>query len=193
MKWLKRRIVEWLLSDIHELRVGRTIVIDGSAIKLASLIADPALEEGKLFFRGDLDELRFSPNGVKLINVVHAHELHEASGTGYTTSTAPVVVATLTPPAGLLWLMMALKWRGRGTAGWANLKITWEDGTVSETGFVGLGNVKVAYAYGEHTDDPNQEDLPKWQRISKVEVQAYTTNPDYVAYGDGWIRALIVP
>jgi len=71
-KRVRRKLLEWLLKDgLPEVKVGKnTVAIDGESITLASLATDPTLAEGKLFFRGDLDELRFSPDG-STVKVVH--------------------------------------------------------------------------------------------------------------------------
>jgi len=61
---LRRRIARWLLEGLEELEVGgSTVKIDASSVTLASLTSDPTLAAGKLWFRSDLGQLRFSPDG----------------------------------------------------------------------------------------------------------------------------------
>lgn len=77
---IRRKLLEWLLKDgLPEIKVGQnTVKIDSESVTLASLTADPTLAEGKLFFRGDLDELRFSPDGATT-KTVYPSSLSEKS------------------------------------------------------------------------------------------------------------------
>jgi hypothetical protein len=68
MRWLKRRLIGWLLKDVEieelkvrKLRIGEsTVTIDANSITLPALTADPALAEGKLWYRADLDRLQYA-------------------------------------------------------------------------------------------------------------------------------------
>ncbi len=68
---IKRMIANWLLKDIEieslrvrNIKVGdNTVVIKGDGIVLPALTVDPTLEAGKIWIRGDLSQLRFTPDG----------------------------------------------------------------------------------------------------------------------------------
>jgi hypothetical protein len=68
MRWLKRKLVKWLLKDVEveeltvkKLKVGdKTVTIDTNSLILPSLTADPTLAEGKLWYRADLDRLQYA-------------------------------------------------------------------------------------------------------------------------------------
>ena len=74
-RYIRRKILEWLLKDgIPYLRVGgNTVDISPNDITLPSLTSDPSLAKGKLWFRGDLGQLRFSPDGSNVKQVYPAH------------------------------------------------------------------------------------------------------------------------
>ena len=65
LRSLKKRIAQWLL-DVDELRlprnvrIGDTVIITSAFIDLERLSSDPALAEGRLFYRSDLKQLRVS-------------------------------------------------------------------------------------------------------------------------------------
>ena len=72
MKKIKARLVNWLLKDVtlDELAVRRLIIgnktvkINPDSIQLAPLTADPStLLQGLVWYRSDLDEFRYSPDG----------------------------------------------------------------------------------------------------------------------------------
>ena len=69
---IRRKILEWLLRDgIPEVKIGEgTIIIDGQSIRLASLTSDPSLAAGKIWYRSDLKDLRFSPDGTSAIKLL---------------------------------------------------------------------------------------------------------------------------
>jgi len=55
---------------VKKLKVGeKTITVTGSFIDFAALTADPTLAAGRMFFRSDLGKLRYSPDGVKVVDV----------------------------------------------------------------------------------------------------------------------------
>jgi len=69
---LKQRFVNWLLRDVVVERLKARYVVVGDPAKLlkdgtvvfAPLTADPStLEAGKLWYRSDIDEWRYSPDG----------------------------------------------------------------------------------------------------------------------------------
>ena len=77
MKWLKRKLIKWLfdpevLKDVElrlpYLRVGSgTVEIDGEAIRFPALTSDPStLRAGLLWYRGDSDEWKYSPDGANM-------------------------------------------------------------------------------------------------------------------------------
>jgi len=74
-KYIRRKILEWLLKDgIPYLRVGEnTVDITGIDITLPSLTSDPSLAKGKIWFRGDLGQLRISPDGSNVKQVYPAY------------------------------------------------------------------------------------------------------------------------
>ena len=95
MKWLKRKLINWLLKDIEieeltvkRLRIGdNTITVDTDSITLPGLTADPALAAGKVWFRSDLKLLGYSPDGTAVnriptgtINVDAHASRHYADG-----------------------------------------------------------------------------------------------------------------
>jgi len=54
-------------QECGALKIGKdTIVVDKDYIDLASLTSDPALAEGRVWFRGDTDETRWSPDGTNV-------------------------------------------------------------------------------------------------------------------------------
>jgi len=54
-------------QECGALKIGEdTIVVDTDYIELASLTADPTLAEGRVWFRGDKNEKRWSPDGSKV-------------------------------------------------------------------------------------------------------------------------------
>lgn len=65
---IRKKILEWLLKDVvveeirvRKLRVGRgTINIGSDYIDLALLTSDPALAEGRLWYRSDEDLIKYS-------------------------------------------------------------------------------------------------------------------------------------
>ena len=72
LKRLKHRVVNWLLKDIvlEEIKAKKIVDVGGpqgtgylNKIKFDALTSDPTLAEGLMWFRSDLDELRFSPDG----------------------------------------------------------------------------------------------------------------------------------
>ena len=74
MKWLKKRLIKWLLDPdvlkevdlrLPKVKVGKnTVVIDDESIQLPALTSDPStLAPGKLWYRSDLDKWRYSPDG----------------------------------------------------------------------------------------------------------------------------------
>ncbi len=66
LRWLKRRFAEWLLEDLLKegLKIGEnTVYIKPDSIVFQPLTSDPALEPGKLWYRQDIDEWRYSPDG----------------------------------------------------------------------------------------------------------------------------------
>jgi len=76
LKWLRRKILEWLLKDLPEIKIGeRTTIIDGSAVTLASLTADPTLVAGKMWFRSDLGRVLQSPDGTTVKRLAHTDEV----------------------------------------------------------------------------------------------------------------------
>ena len=74
-RYIRRKILEWLLKDgIPYLRVGEnTVDITGIDITLPSLTSDPSLAKGKIWFRGDLGQLRISPDGSNVKQVFPAY------------------------------------------------------------------------------------------------------------------------
>lgn len=67
---IKRRILKWLLKGVliegirvKRLRVGSTITITSDYIDMQPLTSDPPLAQGRVWFRGDLGSLRYSPDG----------------------------------------------------------------------------------------------------------------------------------
>ena len=97
MKWLKRRLLRWLFDPdvlgevdlrLPRLRIGnKTVDIDGKAIALPSLTSDPELASGKIWFRGDINKLRFSPDGTKTVNILKEDDplnIAQISGTQLT-------------------------------------------------------------------------------------------------------------
>jgi hypothetical protein len=78
MKWLKRKLINWLLKDVEveelvvkRLRVGEgTVTIDTNSITLPGLSTDPTLAAGKLWFRSDLGTVRYSPDGLAVREIL---------------------------------------------------------------------------------------------------------------------------
>ena len=73
IKWL-RRFKKFLYRDkevkIHKLVVGDDpVLINGNSITLPSLTSNPTLSAGKIWFRGDLKNIVFSPDGSKAISL----------------------------------------------------------------------------------------------------------------------------
>jgi len=70
-KKLKERFVRWLFNNVTideltiiDLEVGNnTIIIGPDYIEFSGLTADPALAPGRIWFRSDLNKLRWSPDG----------------------------------------------------------------------------------------------------------------------------------
>ncbi|RLE37486.1 hypothetical protein DRJ17_06505 [Candidatus Woesearchaeota archaeon] len=68
-KKFKKRIAWWLIKDLIEeglpyLRIGKnTVDLLPDSIKFPALTSDPTLEAVKLWYRSDLDEWRYSPDG----------------------------------------------------------------------------------------------------------------------------------
>ncbi|RLC74894.1 MAG: hypothetical protein DRJ03_31175, partial [Chloroflexi bacterium] len=61
MKWLKKKIVEWLLKDLDELKMGKgTVHITKDYIDLAPLSSDPTIAEGRLWYNASEKALKFS-------------------------------------------------------------------------------------------------------------------------------------
>lgn len=78
LREIKRKIINWLLRDIEidylrvrNIKVGdNTVVIKGDRIVFPQLTADPStLEAGMLFYRGDIDKWRYSPDGASIKDV----------------------------------------------------------------------------------------------------------------------------
>jgi len=71
LKRLKSKIVNWLLKDVEvqklivkSLQVGnKTITIDANKIVFPPLTSDPNLAQGAIWYRSDLNEWRYSPDG----------------------------------------------------------------------------------------------------------------------------------
>jgi len=72
LRRLKAILLRKLLEDVdlEEIKVrcikigGRTMVITPNYVDFAALTADPALAAGRMWFRSDLETMRYSPNGM---------------------------------------------------------------------------------------------------------------------------------
>jgi len=68
-KKFKKRVAWWLIKDLVEeglpyLRIGKnTVDLLPDSIKFPALTSDPSLEAVKLWYRSDLDEWRYTPDG----------------------------------------------------------------------------------------------------------------------------------
>jgi len=90
---IKKKLAWWLIKDLLEegvpyIKVGRkTVEIKPNAIKFDSLTSDPALEPGLLWFRGDINKLRFSKDGSEITNILKEDDplnIAQISGTPLT-------------------------------------------------------------------------------------------------------------
>jgi len=69
-KWFKS-LKKWLINEVQvrSLKVGdRTIVISSDYIDFAALTADPTLAAGRVWFRSDLETMRYSPDGTEIVD-----------------------------------------------------------------------------------------------------------------------------
>ena len=70
-KALKKRLVKWLLDpsvikeiELPIIKVGKnTVVVTPNGVKFSPLTADPTLQQALLWYRSDLDQWRYSPDG----------------------------------------------------------------------------------------------------------------------------------
>jgi len=79
-------------QECGALKIGNdTIVIDEDYIDLASLTSDPALAEGRVWFRGDLDKTYWSPDGAtrEAWSTEWIYDLSSIKGFTYLMSGAP--------------------------------------------------------------------------------------------------------
>jgi len=73
-------------QECGALKIGEdTIVVDADYIKLSPLASDPALAEGRLWFRSDEDEVRYSPDGaiVEILSTEFVYDLNSIRGFVY--------------------------------------------------------------------------------------------------------------
>jgi len=76
LRVLKARFINWLFKDVEldEFRVRkikageRTIVITPDYVNFALLTEDPALAAGRMWFNDVVDKMRFSPDGVEVVD-----------------------------------------------------------------------------------------------------------------------------
>ena len=61
LKRLKRKLASWLLSEGAD--IGDPLEIRPNYITFPELTADPILAAGRIWFRSDLQKLRYSPDG----------------------------------------------------------------------------------------------------------------------------------
>ena len=71
LKKVKQRLINWLLKDVEiqelvvkKLKVGSsTVKVHTDGIDFPGLTSDPSLVAGRLWYRRDLDQWRYSPDG----------------------------------------------------------------------------------------------------------------------------------